>query len=90
VLNFLKIDEHIYELSKEMFQAIGRRENKENVLAIISKVKEGSLDSSANNSMDVDLSDNDQIAREMFLQSLMHHGSKSFSHLLSMVERYNF
>ena len=51
MLNFLKIDDHIYELSKEMFQAIGRRENKENVLAIISKVKEGSLDSSANNSI---------------------------------------
>lgn len=70
-----------------MFQAVGRRENKENIAAIITTIKESSLEYATNNSMDIDMPDKDQLAREIFLQCLMHHGSKSFSHLLSMVER---
>lgn len=72
-----------------MFQAIGNRENKENIAAIISSIKESSLEYAASNSMDIDMPDKDQISREIFLQCLMHHGSKSFSHLLSIVERYD-
>lgn len=80
--------EKVYEISKEMFQAMGRRESKDNIAAIINKVKEISVEYTSHNSMDVDMPDKDQVAREIFLQCLMHHGSKSFSHLLSMVERY--
>jgi hypothetical protein len=70
-----------------MFQAVGRRDTKEKIAAIMQKIKDESFESAGNNSMDVDMPDKDQVAREMFLQCIMHHGSKSFSHLLSMVER---
>lgn len=71
-----------------MLSLIGSRKDKESVQRLLDVIRSDAngFISSAD-AMAIDSGHPEDVAREIFLQCLMYHGSKSFSHLLSIVER---
>ena len=83
------MDKFLYDQAARIGTLIATRKEKESVETILNEIREklnGASDGS--DAMAIDAGSSEDTVREVFLQCLMFHGSKSFSHLLSVVERY--
>ncbi len=79
----------MYDQSARICSLIVARKEKELVEAILNetRAKLGGAGAEGENAMAIDAGTAEDSVRDLFLQCLMFHGSKSFSHLLSVVER---
>ncbi len=83
------VDKFLYDQAARVGTLIATRKEKESVETVLNEIREklnGASDGS--DAMAIDAGSSEDTVREVFLQCLMFHGSKSFSHLLSVVERY--
>lgn len=82
------MDKFLFDQAARLCSLIASRKEKETVEAILHEIR-GKLngESEVMDAMSIDSGSTEDIVRDVFLQCLMLHGSKSFSHLLSVVER---
>ncbi|ORX59900.1 ARM repeat-containing protein [Piromyces finnis] len=83
-------DQTLYEYAQEIYNAFRSKTPPQEINVILEKINNYVSEKNKNNSMDVDEQelDPESIVLEIVIQSAMMVGSKSFSHILNVVERY--